>query len=191
MTKDCANFPRLRDDKIALTEAQDAEEAHLRARYDTFANGPEQTARRRCTALQDAERRFKMGLLNRKLSRKAQNDLVLLRWLYPKKIDFTDRDQSEQERAGRLRYQRSSLPLRIAGFGRQFLSARLSTAATELDAVTTDRRLSDESPRRLLPAIIPWMPIRRPIQMQTSLKGGCAVQNNFNLSFSARRPVSG
>jgi len=94
-------FTSLRDNKIALTEAQDAEEAHLKARFDTFARGPEQTARNRRKALQDAERRFKKSLLPGELyapplSRQDQNDLALLRWLYPeRKSNLSPSDQNE------------------------------------------------------------------------------------------------
>ena len=52
-------FTSLRDNETALTEAQTAEEAHLRARFDVFAASPESIARRRREALEDAERRFK------------------------------------------------------------------------------------------------------------------------------------
>jgi hypothetical protein len=41
-----------------LTEAQDAEEAHVKARYDAFAASPEMIARRCCEAPKDAERQF-------------------------------------------------------------------------------------------------------------------------------------
>ena len=94
-------FTRLRDNKIALTETQDAEEAHVKARFDTFARGPEQTARRRRKALQDAERLFKKRLLTGDvdappLSRKDQSDLELLRWLYPElKSNVSPSDQNE------------------------------------------------------------------------------------------------
>jgi hypothetical protein len=54
-------FTALRDNKTALTEAQKAEEAHLRARFDVFKASPELIARRR--RLQDAERRFKKSRL--------------------------------------------------------------------------------------------------------------------------------
>jgi hypothetical protein len=53
-------FTAFRDNQTALTAAQTAEEAHLRARFDVFAASPESIARRRRQALQDAERRFKM-----------------------------------------------------------------------------------------------------------------------------------
>ncbi len=82
-------FTRLRDNKTALTEAQKAEEAHLKVRFDLFAASPESIARRRRKALQDAERRFKRDRLSgdffaAPLSREEQNELELLRWLYPK-----------------------------------------------------------------------------------------------------------
>ena len=81
-------FTALRDNQTALTEAQNAEEAHLRARFDVFAASPESIARRRREALEDAERRFKKSRLfgdfpAAPLSRKERNDLKLLRWLYP------------------------------------------------------------------------------------------------------------
>ena len=81
-------FASLRDNGTALTEAQQAEEAHLRARFDVFSASPESIARRRRAALQDAERRFKMSRLfgdfyAAPLSRKERNELKLLRRLYP------------------------------------------------------------------------------------------------------------
>jgi hypothetical protein len=81
-------FTSLRDNETALTEAQKAEEAHLRARFDVFSASPEAVARRRREALQDAERRFKKSRLTgdfyaAPLSRKDRNELKLLRWLYP------------------------------------------------------------------------------------------------------------
>jgi hypothetical protein len=81
-------FTSLRDNETALTEAQQAEEAHLRARFDVFSASPESVARRRREALQDAERQFKKSRLTGEfyaapLSRKDRNELKLLRWLYP------------------------------------------------------------------------------------------------------------
>jgi hypothetical protein len=73
-------FTRLRDNKTALTEVQNVEEAHLKVRFDVFAASPEQIARRRRNALQDAERRFKYV---RPLSRKSRSELEFLRRLYP------------------------------------------------------------------------------------------------------------
>jgi hypothetical protein len=82
-------FTSLRDSETALTEAQRAEEAHLRARFDVFSASPESIARRRRQALEDKERLFKKSRLfgdfpAAPLSRKEQNELELLRWLYPK-----------------------------------------------------------------------------------------------------------
>ena len=82
-------FTALRDTNTAFTEAQQAEEAHLRARFDVFNTSAEAIARRRRTALEDAERLFIKSRLfgdfpAAPLSRKEQNDLELLRWLYPK-----------------------------------------------------------------------------------------------------------
>jgi hypothetical protein len=89
---DCARlmqFTALRDNQTALTEAQKAEEAHLRARFDVFAASPESIARRRRQALEDAERLFIKSRLTgdfpaTPLSRKERDELELLRWLYPK-----------------------------------------------------------------------------------------------------------
>jgi hypothetical protein len=94
-------FTSARDDEIALTEAQDAEEAHLKARFDVFAAGPEQTARRRRKVLQRAERRQKASLVSGDfyappLSRQEHNDLTLLRRLYPEpqpNLSASDRDE--------------------------------------------------------------------------------------------------
>ena len=82
-------FTRLRDNKTALTEVQQAEEAHLKVRYDVFAHSPEQIARRRLKALQDAELLFKKNRFfgdcpAKPLSRKDRNDLALLQRLYSK-----------------------------------------------------------------------------------------------------------
>ncbi len=82
-------FASLRVAGTALTEAQNAEEAHLRARYDVFCAGPESVARRHRAALEDAELQFQKSQLFRQfyappLSPKQRNDLELLRWLYPK-----------------------------------------------------------------------------------------------------------
>jgi hypothetical protein len=81
-------FSSLRANETALTEVQETEEAHLRARFDVFGASPESIARRRREALQDAERQFKGSRLTGEfyaapLSRKDRNELELLRWLYP------------------------------------------------------------------------------------------------------------
>jgi len=81
-------FTLLRDNETALTEAQNAAEAHLRLRLDVFNASPEAIARRRRAALQETERLFKKSRLAGEfyaapLSRKERNELKLLRWLYP------------------------------------------------------------------------------------------------------------
>jgi hypothetical protein len=81
-------FTSLHDNEAALSEAQKAEEAHLRARFDVFNAGPEAVERRRREALEDADRRFRMSRLDGNfhappLSRNARNDLKVLRRLYP------------------------------------------------------------------------------------------------------------
>ena len=78
-----------REDGIALTTEEDAEEAHRKARFDCYAESPEQTARRYKQGLEGADRRFrksrffKDGMAAPPLSRRQRNDLWLLRWLYP------------------------------------------------------------------------------------------------------------
>jgi hypothetical protein len=86
VTKDLARlmeFALLREDGTALTEAQEAEEAHLRARMDVLSASPEAIARRRRQALEDTERRFIKSRLTgdfpaAPLSRKERDDLKLL-----------------------------------------------------------------------------------------------------------------
>ena len=88
---------------MALTEAQQAEEAHLWARLDVFRASPESIARHRRAALEDAERRFKMSRLTgdsstARLSRRDQSDLKLFRWLYPEpKRDLSQLDDDGLE----------------------------------------------------------------------------------------------
>ncbi len=78
----------LRGNGTALTEAQQAEEAHLWARYDVFRASPESIARRRREALEKVDRRFRIDRSDGDfyappLSRKERNELKLLRRLYP------------------------------------------------------------------------------------------------------------
>ena len=117
-------FTGLRHDKIDLSEAQKAEEAHLKVRFAMHEFGPEQTARRRRKALAEADRRFRLSELQScrrapqpsrqqrealkigrtvypkpdfdapPLSRKERNELELLRRLYPEPT----RELSEDER---------------------------------------------------------------------------------------------
>ncbi|HTE76877.1 MAG TPA: hypothetical protein VK653_09055 [Xanthobacteraceae bacterium] len=72
----------------ALSEAQQVEEAHLRARYDVFRTSPVSIARHRRAALEKTDRRFRMYRLDGDfsappLSRKERHELKLLRRLYP------------------------------------------------------------------------------------------------------------
>jgi hypothetical protein len=92
-------FTSCRDNEIALTEAQDAEEAHLKARLGVFAAGPEQTARRRRQELEDAERRKSLvsgDFYAPPLSRQERIDLKLLRWLYPKPHPILSPDRHDE-----------------------------------------------------------------------------------------------
>ena len=80
-------FRSKHDSDIALTEAEDAEEAHTRARFDSFTRGPEATARQHLKDLKDKERYFNKVRLfkegpRRPLSRQERNNLRLLRMLY-------------------------------------------------------------------------------------------------------------
>jgi hypothetical protein len=80
---------RKREDGFVLTAEEDAEEAHRKARFDSYAEGPEQTARRYRGDLEGADLRFRKsrfyrdGLTAPPLSRRQRNDLSLLLWLYP------------------------------------------------------------------------------------------------------------
>jgi hypothetical protein len=81
---------RLRRAETPLTEAQDAEEAHVKARYDAFAASPEMIARRCCKALEDAERQFNKsrsaGFDVTPLSPRARSELAVFRVAYPRFI---------------------------------------------------------------------------------------------------------
>jgi len=76
------DFLRQREAKNSLTEKQEAEEAHRRARVDSFDQGPESAARQRLYELRDKARSFKKGFGPR-LTRKERTDLRFLRLLYP------------------------------------------------------------------------------------------------------------
>jgi hypothetical protein len=102
-------FDALREGGTVLTQAQKTEEAHLRARRDVLNASPESIARRRCSALREAERRFKesrlFGEFNPSappLSRQQQNELRLLRWLYPaepkRNLSALEDDEFEMDR---------------------------------------------------------------------------------------------
>jgi len=81
-------FARKREAGFALSPDEDAEEAHRKARFDSYMEGPERTARRRRQHLEAADRLFRKNRFFKDptpppLSRKERNDLWLLRWLYP------------------------------------------------------------------------------------------------------------
>ncbi|MGA8324287.1 MAG: hypothetical protein WB774_26520 [Xanthobacteraceae bacterium] len=92
----------LRANNTALTDAQDAEEAHLRARFEVFAYSPEHIACGRLNALQTAEQVYKERLFwgdysyAVSLSPKDERDLEFLRRLYWKapQRPFSERGQS-------------------------------------------------------------------------------------------------
>jgi hypothetical protein len=99
------SFARKREAGIALSTEEDAEEAHRNARFGCYAEGPEQTARRRRRHLEVADdlfrknRFFKVGR-TAPLSRKECNDLWLLRWLFPpryRKSQLTAEAQAEAD----------------------------------------------------------------------------------------------
>ena len=76
-------FLRQREANNTLTEKQEAEEAHRRARADSFDQGPESAARQRLSTLRDKERIFK-NAFGPRLTWKEQVDLRFLRLLYPR-----------------------------------------------------------------------------------------------------------
>lgn len=83
-----ARFARKREAEIALSTEEDAEEAHRKARFDCYVEGPERTARRRRQELEGADLRFRKGrffkvAMTPPLSQKQRSDLWLLRWFYP------------------------------------------------------------------------------------------------------------
>lgn len=76
------HFAHQRRAKTIFSEADIAEEAHLRARVDCFDAGPEQAARQRLRDLRDQERSSGNGL-GRPLTLKEQTDLRVLAMHYP------------------------------------------------------------------------------------------------------------
>jgi hypothetical protein len=103
--KRLAELARKREAGAALSPEEDAEEAHRKARFDCYLEGPERTARRYRQDLEGAERRFRKGRffkvgMTAPLSRKERNDLWLLRWLYPlphRKSDLSAEAQAEAD----------------------------------------------------------------------------------------------
>ena len=74
-------FLRQREANNPLTEKEEAEEAHRRARVDSFDQGPESAARQRLSVLRDKERISK-NASRPCLTRKEEVDLRFLRLLY-------------------------------------------------------------------------------------------------------------
>jgi hypothetical protein len=96
-------FARKREAGIALSTEEDAEEAHRNARFDCYAQGPQQTARRRRRHLQAEDDLFRKNRFFKDptpppLSRKERNELRLLRWLYPPHKIERDRDPEAEAR---------------------------------------------------------------------------------------------
>jgi len=98
-------FTGLRDHTIALSEAQDAEEAHVKVRFAMWEFGPQEILRRRRKALEKADQLFKKGQLEADfygppLSRQEQDELGYLRRLFadPK------RDLDPEEKQERARF---------------------------------------------------------------------------------------
>jgi hypothetical protein len=135
-------FIELRANNTALTEAQDDEEAHLRARFDVFAYGPEHAPHLRRQALQDAERQFKKNIFFGDysyavpLSRRDKGDLELLRWLYPKPSPKTS--QLDDDEFGFLRDHpfQTELPAADGNLYPQDSKLRPENAADDLLAKT-------------------------------------------------------
>ena len=100
-----ARFARKREAEIALSTEEDAEEAHRKARFDCYVEGPERTARRHREELKGADWRFRKGrffkvAMTPPLSQKQRSDLWLLRWLYPpphSKSYLSTEDQAEAD----------------------------------------------------------------------------------------------
>ena len=145
-----SEFTQLRENKIALTEAQDFEEAHLKARFDAFAYNPEQIARRRRKALQDAERLFIKNqffgeFYAAPLSRKDERDLELLRWLYPEPSQMSQLELEEFEVLGSHPFQ-SELPAADGNLYPSDSKLRPASAAEDLLVETEDGYAADSSP---------------------------------------------
>lgn len=79
---------RQREAKISLTEKQEAEEAHRRARVDSFDQGPECAAWRRLSILRDKARIFK-NAFGSHLTWKERVDLRFLRLLYSQEKPYS------------------------------------------------------------------------------------------------------
>ena len=80
-------FSHQRDNKIILSDKENAEEAHRRARMDCFNAGPESAARHRLAIFKDKKRRFGNST-GSCLTWKEQVDLRLLELLYPQRKPY-------------------------------------------------------------------------------------------------------
>ena len=69
-----------RENRTSLSAEENAEEAHLRARVDSYEHGPERAAQRSLYALNDKERIARQS--GPRLTRKERIDLRFLRVLY-------------------------------------------------------------------------------------------------------------
>lgn len=102
-----ADYACRRQDGIALTAAEDADEAHRRARFDRYVEGPEQIARRYRKKLEKAElnfknyRLFKDGIYAPPLTRQQRDDLRLLRAVYPPPYSSKPDIETEKDRLRR------------------------------------------------------------------------------------------
>jgi hypothetical protein len=89
ISDDLAQLGDLRNKRHAgdpLNDDEKAEEAHRRARVESYFNGPEETARRRRKELQDLSLRLRSQRHEKGtagLKRNAAATLRMLRWLYP------------------------------------------------------------------------------------------------------------
>ncbi len=147
----------MRANNTALTEAQDAEEAHLRARFDAFAFGPESTAHRRRQVLQDAERQYKKHRFFGDfayavpLSSKDKRDLEFLRWIYSAPKPETSKFENELlEAYGDHPFQRE-LPAADGNLYPRNSKLRPSKATDDLSAGIGNGRAPDTSPAQSLP----------------------------------------
>jgi hypothetical protein len=171
--KDCARlieFAELRENGAALTEAQVAEEAHLRARMDVLSASPESIARRRRAALEEAERRYRSfrEFYAAPLSRKDRDDLRLLRWLYPAE---PKRDLSQLDDDGLEMYRdhpfRDELQAPDGNFYPRHSKLRPAGAADDLLAQTGDGAL-----------ISPVIPCNAPATWKTTSAWWCAQSDS-------------
>jgi len=78
-----SEFVGKRNEKVPLTPAEDAEEAHRRLRFDSYRYGPETAGCVRLEALKEKQGGDQPWRQRRRLSRRDLAELRLLRLLYP------------------------------------------------------------------------------------------------------------